>query len=645
MNRTHSLHARGCRTGPAGALGAALGTCVLLALASVTARQGPPAAGSQPPRIVVEPDFIASRDGNSPHVEVHIAANPRRARNLIAGAITHTRADGTPATKVYTTLDGGRTWTDTVFPEQSANGGGDPQVAFTPVGTGIFATLNRAADDTGRTRAFLHVYRSEDGGRTWSKPADLGASYDHEMIAVDQTTGRFAGRIYLSALYGREYRLGVFRSDDDGRSFIGPVEIYRAGGQTLGANVLPMAVFSDGALLATYHDFPLGQDRDKPGPRRSGFFTVLSEDGGVTFSKPRPAPDEIYPSYSSAEIRMSGDAGIAIDASPRHRDRMYRVWNDARPNLIPAGGGLRIVISTSDDRGQTWSEPRLVDTAAPAGTHQFLPAIAVNRDGIVGVSWQDTRHAPDAEFGYRVYFTASADGGRTFPAPVPVSSEWSRPHGAGNVVHTPSTFVSPTDGGSVRMSFLSAAGRWGNGGDYTGMAADADGVFHPAWADSRTGTFQVMTARVRVEEVAATGTTGKPQAPSAAAVSRERMDVTSRIEFLADPSRYDRATRELELRIRLKNVSDRPIHGPLTLTIRKFGSGMGSEGRDRMPAVLNAANGKPDDGATFEYADALGTERVLPPGGVSGPVVLRFRVKDPLRIPDMHLTVDGFPGR
>lgn len=607
----------------------AAGLCgAFLAAAVSPAAQSSGAAAPQAPRIIVEPDVIASRDGNNPHVEPHVAANPRRARNLVGAAITHTRPDGSPATKVYTTFDGGLTWIDVAFAEQRANGGGDPQVAFTPHGTALFATLNMAPDETGRTRAFLHVYRSEDGGKTWSAPADLGGSYDHEMMAVDHTTGQFAGRVYISALYGREYQLGLFRSDDDGRSFIGPVEFFRAGGKMLGANVLPMAVFSDGALLATFHDFALGADRSATGPRRSGFFTVISEDGGLTFSMPRPGPDEVFLPPDSNEVRMSGDATIAIDPGPRYRDRVYRVWNDAR------SGKFRIVISTSSDRGETWTEPVDIDAGVPAGAHQFLPAMSVNRNGVIGVSWYDTRDAGEG-FGYRVYFSASTDGGQTFLPPVAVSTEVSRPISSGNLVVTPMTFVTPMDGGAVRMSFLSAASRWGNGGDYTGMAAAADGVFHPFWADSRTGTFQAMTARVHVD---AKGL-DTPTPPSAA---RRKADITSRIEFISDPSRYDDATRELELRIRLKNVSNGPIHGPVTVTIRKFGSGPGDVDSDLRPAVLNAANGAADDGATFEYDEALGTDRVLAPGGVSGPVLLRFRVQDPLRIPAMHLIVEGF---
>ena len=74
------------------------------------------------------------------------------------------------------------------------------------------------------------------------------------------------------------------------------------------------------------------------------------------------------------------------------------------------------------------------------------------------------------------------------------------------------------------------------------------------------------------------------------------------------------------------------IVGPITITVRKFGSGPGEDLREMAPAVLNAANGRGGDGATFVLDAALGTDRVLRPGDVSGPVLMRFRVKDPLQI-------------
>lgn len=198
-------------------------------------------------RIVIGPDYLVSRDGDRPHVETMVAANPRNPRNLLAGAITFTRRDGGSATKAYVSHDGGIVWDDVIFPEQRELGGGDPRVAFTAAGTALFLTLATGPDETGRTRAFLHSYRSEDEGRTWSDVYNLGASYDHPMLVADQTTGPFAGRLYVSVLYGGlEYSLGVFRSEDDGRSGGGARFVYDAALGTEG--VLPPGGVS-GAVL------------------------------------------------------------------------------------------------------------------------------------------------------------------------------------------------------------------------------------------------------------------------------------------------------------------------------------------------------------------------------------------------------------
>jgi hypothetical protein len=323
------------------------------------------------PKIIVGPNILASRDGDFYHVETMVAANPKNSRNLVGAAITPTQADGSAACRIYTTLDGGYTWRTSIVPEQEIYGGADPQIAFSPQGVAYFAALALAKDERGRTGAYLYFYRSEDGVVVWSKPANLGASYDHPQIAVDHTVGRYAGRVYLGVLYGRDYSLGVFRSDDGGRTFTGPVKVTDGGG--IGVNVTQMMVLSDGLLAMTYADFQIDPAKRKEGSA-SNSWIVTSKDGGITFSKPakittlRALGDE-----NNLLLRLFGFNAYAADSrSQRFRDRLYAAWTDF------ASGKPRVLFSFSTDGGQRWKAARQVDPATPADSTQFQPALAVS---------------------------------------------------------------------------------------------------------------------------------------------------------------------------------------------------------------------------------------------------------------------------
>lgn len=573
---------------------------------------------AQGPRIVVGPEILVSRDGPGAHVELMLATNPRNAGNMVGGAITATRPDGGSATKVYATVDGGQTWHDSRFVEQMRWGGADPQVAFTPHGTALFATLTSAPDETGRDRGFMHVYRSEDGGLNWSEAIDLRYSWDHPQLTVDHTVGAFGGRAYIGVLYGYPvYRIGVFRSNDDGRSWIGPAEAANGAGEK-GINVANLLVTSDGALLVPYADFEFLPEKRSDEPV-GNLWLVASEDGGITFSSPR----KVAETRGRSEGRYGSFPQFAIDnRSDNFRDRLYATWTDFR------SGEPRVVVTRSADRGNTWSEPKAV-AAGPTGSYQFQPAIAVGDSGVVALTFFDTRGQPDRDT-YHQYVTASLDGGLTWLEPVRVSTTSSHRYAAGNMTYTPLAWRTRPD--SMRITFLSPASRWGNGGDYMGLAADRNGVFHPFWTDSRYGSFQVMTAAVRVVN----GPAGATPAPA----TREE-DVTPSVAVLFDPARYDGTTHTASLFIRLSNTGTRPLYGPLELVVRSFGSGLGEELRDLAPTLLNADNGAEGDGAIFRFDDALGSDGVLEPGEVSGPIEIRARVQDPLRVPDMHVGIRG----
>src|SRR3712207_588288 len=108
------------------------------------------------------------------------------------------------------------------------------------------------------------------------------------------------------------------------------------------------------------------------------------------------------------------------------------------------------------------------------------PSVAVNKDGVVGLTWYERRKEAGGECQH-LYFTASLDGGKSFLPQVRVSA-------------APSCPDTPRNGQSAK--------RWPGGGDYSGLAASADGAFHALWSDSRDGIYQLRTARVQVDPAA-----------------------------------------------------------------------------------------------------------------------------------------------
>jgi hypothetical protein len=588
-------------------------------------------------QIIVGPNVQVSQDGEFPHVEVMVAGNPVRAGNLLGAAIT-VGAGGklgvTQTSKTYASLDGGNTWIDAIFREQQQHGGGDPVIAFGRSGTAYLAVLDYAPAG-GRRRTWLRVYRSEDGGLAWGRPATLGYSYDRPKIAVDRGEGVHSGRVYITATYRRNgvSKVGLFYSDDDARTFSGPVEVVSGhGGWDVQAT--EVLVFSDGVLFVSYVEYQrpavTGPDM-KLGATVQPMKVVLSSDGGRSFGGPYQIEAQAVDSGTLWSRTGKQGPAFAIDGSRGpFRDHIYVAWMDTR------FGRSRILLSRSADRGMSWSKPMLVDPGAPSWTVQYNQTIAVNGAGVVGVAWLDTRASRSIAL-YDEYFSASTDGGRHFLPAVRVSRESSVPEGSGNLTPVVQSWRGAGADSVIVLAIAPATVGFPNGGDYMGLAADARGVFHPFWVDSRSGTFQVYTASVRVQGGSGGRQRGSGNGPSPIEGGRVR-DITRLVEIVGDRGRIDFARHLLTVGLRLRNISDTTIYGPVRL--RLLGPYTDYH-RDFAPVIVGGGNEEEPGKAEIDFTGTLERSGALLPGAVSDAVEVRLQFTDPLRIPLLKACVTG----
>lgn len=413
---------------------AAMGAALLTAPGPTAA--GDPGSGqaqANAPQVAGDPSSEASaRFPTNKQNEPTIAVDPTDSARLVAGANDEQRqppcgpgpvrgdtldsdcsfVPGVGTSGVYTSADGGRTWTNRgLLDDQPSWQGagvvsdGDPVVVFGPKPDGqggftfahgaraYYSSLASVAGAKGLES--IVVSTSDDGGATWSAPV-IGTTKtasrdfnDKSWLTVDTSpTSPFFGRVYLSwtefrsatATGNGSEPVMVAVSADGARRFDAPTQLSPAGNNATGngRQGSSSAVGPDGTV---YVAFEQGAEQ----------VVAISTDGGARWSRPRtigPVVDIADP-IPGASFRTNSFPVIAAD--PRDGSTiLYAAWATRTPD------GGRVVVARSADRGESWGAP--VQVSAAEG-YAFFPGLDVAGTGRVDVGYQALVAGDPATFG------------------------------------------------------------------------------------------------------------------------------------------------------------------------------------------------------------------------------------------------------
>jgi hypothetical protein len=313
--------------------------------------------------------------------------------------------------------DGGRTFIDQGYLNPGPNVfnflGGDAVVVCTDQNTFYQSSISQSRLFNG-----VSVSKSTDGGATFADPVIAARKIprfhflDKPWLAADPSDPNKLYVTYSDFDSSRRlcpgFRIGIelVRSVDGGATWSDPLVIDTAcapnGDQ--GSNV---AVDGAGNVYVAWESFPSALPTNE-------IDIVRSTDGGVSFG-PKVTVSSVRPVGSTyfgllqGGFRNNEFPVLAIDRSRgKGAGSIYVAWSDGRFGQIPDGfpvsaSGVAynfgdVLVSRSTDGGTSWSAAVKVNNnkkaPASAGTDQYLPGIAVDHKGAVGVCWYDRRRDP-----------------------------------------------------------------------------------------------------------------------------------------------------------------------------------------------------------------------------------------------------------
>jgi hypothetical protein len=364
--------------------------------------------------------------------EPYVAVNPKHPRNRIVAYMDAERA----TVDVAYTRSAGRHWRHTVprgVDDCTGNhsrpweASGDPWISIGPDGTAYLSALTWAHFVTAPTSDYvsvLHVQTSRNGGRSWSRPLDLGgrnAVSDKPMVLANPHRAGVAYVIWRNQGFGlasgrrAETRLLFASTHDGGRTWTRPTLI-EPGAPTDFFGTPQVSILRSGTLVAT------SSLADPSGGSR--LLSWRSTDGGTHWSGPttiKHVPEGSNPPFCG-QSASGGDGGSTLGQQTVIRGRSVAlVYLDGRAASARRG---RLVMAKSTDGGRSWRTHTVVRSRSPL----LLATVTADRRGRVGLLYDrvDTSRIDCAAkvIPTQTRFAVSRSGGSTWSRSVAVGSRW-----------------------------------------------------------------------------------------------------------------------------------------------------------------------------------------------------------------------------
>jgi len=262
--------------------------------------------------------------------------------------------------------DGGKTWSRPEQPIDTSGQAFDPNAAW---GGGKTLVVVWADERRGGKVFDVYARRSPDGGMTWG-PEQLLSDFPEKLPSDAFARPRIIGDgqdrywvVWMGIKNGRS-SLYMNRSVDGGRKWTNPVALTGESQSVLGRNLHRAGE----RMLLVWQDVRTGRDR---------LYAVTSSDGGVTWTPPArvdhlPDSSEVPVTSPSVLLNADGEALVA--------------WQDAR------NGREDIFLARSTDAGRTWGpEDQRMDADEPGTALSRFPSLARAKDGRVALAWDDDR--------------------------------------------------------------------------------------------------------------------------------------------------------------------------------------------------------------------------------------------------------------